>query len=397
MQQDIIVVGAGMVGLTCVLALAKQGFKVSLVEANQMPPKPLPEKSQAFDNRVVAISRASQQLFMQLDIWPIIENSRCAAYQRMTVWDNTLDGKIDFCAMDYFEPNLGHIVEQQVILGALWQQLTHQSQVRYLWGTQPTAINHHGQYTQLVLSTGETLQAPLVIAADGAHSLLRTLCGIATKGWDYQQKAIVATVMGECSHQQTAFQRFANDGSLALLPLPHPLYSSIVWAVSHAQAAQLCQIEEQIFNRILTREIAQVMGELRLASQRYTFELRTHHAKRYAKNRCVLIGDAAHTLHPLAGQGVNLGLLDVAELVTALTMAKSKYRDFGSERVLARYERRRKWHNQIMIWSMELFKRGFTSQHPIIQQLRNSGLRFVDQQNAIKQLFAKLAMGQIFT
>ncbi len=119
MQQDIIVVGAGMVGLTCVLALAKQGFRVTLVEANEMPPQPLPEKSQAFDNRVVAISRASQQLFMQLGVWSIIENSRCAAYQQMKVWDNTLDGKIDFCAMDYFEPNLGHTVEQQVILGAV--------------------------------------------------------------------------------------------------------------------------------------------------------------------------------------------------------------------------------------------------------------------------------------
>ncbi len=396
MQQDIIVVGAGMVGLTCVLALAEQGFKVALVEAQTNSPKALPEKSQAFDNRVVAISRASQQLFSRLNVWPIIESSRCSAYQQMTVWDNTLDGKIDFFAMDYFEPDLGHIIEQQVILGALWQQLANHPQVRYFWGAKPTAIRHTTHYAELTLTSGEKLQAPLVIAADGANSLLRSLCNIPTRGWDYEQKAIVATVVGERSHRQTAFQRFAKDGSLALLPLPDPLHSSIVWAVSHAQAAQLCQEEEHIFNQILTRETASVMGDLRLVGERITFELRTHHAKQYAMNRCVLIGDAAHTLHPLAGQGVNLGLLDVAELVAALTLAKSKSRDFGAERVLARYERGRKWHNQIMIWSMEVFKRGFASQNNVVQLFRNRALHFVNEQKPIKQLFAKLAMGQVF-
>lgn len=394
MQQDIIVVGAGMVGLTCVLALAEQGFKVALVEVQPNPPKALPEKLQAYDNRVVAISRASQQLFTRLGVWPIIESSRCSAYQQMTVWDSTLDGKIDFCAMDYFEPDLGHIVEQQVILGALWQKLANHPQVRYFWGAKPVAVSDARHYTELTLASGDRLQAPLVIAADGAHSPLRRLCNIPTRGWDYQQKAIVATVVGERSHQHTAFQRFAGDGSLALLPLPDPLHSSIVWAVSHAQAAILCQEEEHIFNQILTREIAHVMGDLRLVGARYTFELRTHHAKQYFMNRCVLIGDAAHTLHPLAGQGVNLGLLDVTALVSALTIAKSKSRDFGAERVLARYERHRQWHNQIMIWSMEVFKRGFASQNNLMQLLRNRALHFVDGQKPIKQLFAKLAMGQ---
>ncbi|HRE33374.1 MAG TPA: FAD-dependent monooxygenase, partial [Candidatus Berkiella sp.] len=151
--------------------------------------------------------------------------------------------------------------------------------------------------------------------------------------------------------------------------------------------------DETTFNQTLTQEIDGVMGNLQLIGQRFTFELRTHHIKQYAASRCVFVGDAAHTLHPLAGQGVNLGFLDVVELVKAVNQAKSKAKDFGAQAVLLRYERRRKWHNQIMIFSMELFKRGFMSQNGLIQRIRNSGLNFVDRQKPLKQLFARLAMG----
>ena len=393
MQFDVIVVGGGMVGLTCVLALAEQGFTVALVEAQTTPPKPLPAQNQPFDNRVVAISRASEQLFRSLDVFSLMQNSRTCAYQHMKVWDDAMDGNIHFCAMDYFEPDLGHIIEQQVILGALWQKLSLHKAVTYFWGTKPEAQIAGENHIELTLSSEEKMSAKLIIAADGANSMMRRLCDVPSRGWDYQQKALVATVKGTIAHHNTAFQRFASDGSLALLPLSDPFHSSIVWATSPAFAGVLCQHEEAVFNEILTREINGVMGEMELKSQRMTFELRTHHAKHYAASRCVFVGDAAHTLHPLAGQGVNLGLLDVAQLVKELSQAKAKSRDFGAMRVLARYERRRKWHNQIMIWSMELFKRGFASQNSFIQRIRNMGLQFVDQQKTLKQLFAKVAMG----
>lgn len=393
MRYDIIVVGAGMVGLSCVLALAEQGFKVALIEAQTTPPKPLPQSQQAFDNRVVAISRASQQLFERLGVWSIIKNSRSCAYQNMKVWDSTMDGKIEFCAADYFETDLGHIIEQQVILGALWQKLAGHQGVAYYWGTTVKSQATDEKMIELTLANDEKLQATLVVAADGANSILRQLCQMSSRGWDYQQKAVVATVRGELSHQYTAYQRFASDGSLALLPLADPYHSSIVWATSPTFAANLCQQDETTFNQTLTQEIDGVMGNLQLIGQRFTFELRTHHIKQYAASRCVFVGDAAHTLHPLAGQGVNLGFLDVVELVKAVSQAKSKAKDFGSQSVLLRYERRRKWHNQIMIFSMELFKRGFMSQNSFIQRIRNSGLNFVDSQKPLKQLFARLAMG----
>ncbi len=393
MRYDVIVVGAGMVGLSCVLSLAQSGFKVALIESQPNPPKPLPEQHAAFDNRVVAISRASQQLFERLGVFRTMKSARICAYQQMKVWDDVMDGKIHFNAMDYFEADLGHIIEQQVILGALWQKLA-EFDVGYYWGTKTIAQKPSENEIELVLSSDETLQASLVIAADGANSSLRTLCGLPSRGWDYEQLALVATVKGTLSHQNTAFQRFAND-SLALLPLADPFHSSIVWATSHREATRLCEQDEVTFNQELTREISGVMGDLHLVGQRFTFELRTHHATHYAASRCVLVGDAAHTLHPLAGQGVNLGLLDVAQLVSDLTQARNKKRDIGSMRVLARYERHRKWHNQMMIWSMEAFKRGFASQNSVIARLRNIGLNFVDQQKSIKQLFAKVAMGTL--
>lgn len=394
MRYDVIVVGAGMVGLSCVLSLAQAGFKVALIESQPNPPKSLPQPFSTFDNRVVAISRASQQLFERLGVFSIMKNARVCAYQQMKVWDEAMDGKIHFNAMDYFEPDLGHIIEQQVILGALWQKLA-EFDVGCYWGTKTIAQKPHAKEIELTLSSQAVLQASLVIAADGANSSLRTLCEVPSRGWDYEQLALVATVKGTISHQQTAFQRFAKDGSLALLPLAEPFHSSIVWATTHAKALMLHQQDENAFNQELTREISGVMGDLQVVGQRFTFELRTHHATHYAASRCVLIGDAAHTLHPLAGQGVNLGLLDVEQLVSELVKAKAKVRDIGSMRVLTRYERRRKWHNQMMIWSMEAFKRGFASQNSIITRLRNIGLNFVDQQKAIKQLFAKVAMGTL--
>jgi 2-octaprenylphenol hydroxylase len=395
MQFDVIVVGGGMVGLTCVLALANQGFKVALVEAQATKPKPLPTEDQPFDNRVVAISRASEKLFRELNVFSIMQNIRSCAYQHMKVWDEAMDGSIHFCAMDYFEPDLGHIIEQQVILGALWQKLFDHKEVTCFWGVTPTTQLPNDKSILLTLSSNEILEGKLVIAADGAHSAMRSLCHVPSSGWDYQQKALVATVKGTLSHHYTAFQRFSSDGSLALLPLADPYHSSIVWATSSDNASTLCQLEESVFNQTLTREIANVMGDLELKGSRFTFELRTHHAKHYAASRCVFVGDAAHTLHPLAGQGVNLGLLDVAQLVNELKQAKEKSRDFGAMRVLERYERRRKWHNQAMIWSMELFKRGFASQNHFIQRIRNMGLQFVDRQKTLKQLFAKVAMGTL--
>lgn len=389
---EVIIVGAGMVGLSCALALVQQGFHVAVVEAGDQPQDFLIDES--YDPKVVAITRASEHLFKRLGVWSAIKNTRICAYHTMQVWDSVADGEIVFDAADFFEPDLGHIVEQRVVLAALWQALK-QADVCLMTGVKVNNLYHHSDKIELTLVQDSVLSASLVIAADGSNSCLRGLCQIMTVGWDYKQNAIVATVEGTKSHHFTAFQRFAPDGPLALLPLSDSHKSSIVWTTNPAMAEILCHQSEQEFNEKLTQESNGVMGQMKLIGKRYSYPLRTHHAKQYAIPRCVLVGDAAHSLHPLAGQGVNLGLLDCIELVEILVQAKKSNRDFGALNILQRYERKRRIHNQIMIWAMELFKRGFGSQSLMIQRLRNFGLNWVDKNTGCKQLFAKIALGKI--
>lgn len=393
MNNNIVVVGAGMIGLAAALALAQQEFSVTLIEARPFTAMDLPTVDSPFDTRVVAVSRASEKLLDNLGIWQTIQATRSLAYEHMMVWDNEADGKIHFSAVDFFEPNLGHIIEHKVIVGALWQALQNQPHVRTVFGTALRDIRNKENHIEVVLDSQETLRAALVIGADGAHSSVRKIMEIGTKGWHYGQSAIIATVKGAQSHQHTAFQRFSPEGPLALLPLAEKNHSSIVWTTTPVMAQKLCQMPIADFNVTLTREITGVMGEMQLVGERVAIPLKTHHATCYATPRCVLIGDAAHTLHPLAGQGVNLGFMDVASLVKNLCEAKNKKRDVGALRILSRYERERKMHNQAMIWGMELFKRGFGSRQPAIQALRNYGLNWVDQKLALKQFFVKLAMG----
>lgn len=389
---DVAVVGAGMVGLACALSLAREGFKVALIESSQIlsQEKPL---LQAFDSKVVAISRASENILKNLDAWHEIVKARKCAYQHMSVWDSVQDGMISFSAADFFEPDLGHIIEQSIIVEALRQTLKSYSHVTWMLGTKLQALEVSSDEAQITLDNGMKIRSYLVVGADGANSSVRQFCQIETKGWHYEQTAIVATVQGERSHADTAYQRFAPDGPLALLPLSCPKTSSIVWTTTPENARSLCQMPASSFDEILSRESQFVIGKMTLVGKRHFFPLQTQHAKQYGVLRCALVGDAAHTLHPLAGQGVNLGFLDVAALVEVITEAKKKKRDIGALDLLKRYERQRKLHNQIMIWAMELFKRGFGSQSNIIQRLRNIGLNWVDQHTSIKQLFAKMALG----
>ncbi|MBI2791456.1 MAG: UbiH/UbiF/VisC/COQ6 family ubiquinone biosynthesis hydroxylase [Gammaproteobacteria bacterium] len=390
---DVVITGAGIVGLSCALALAQRGIRLALIEAQSHPMQDLPLPTDPFDSKVVAITRASEHFLDRLGAWTIIQSSRLCPYQHMKVWDNVMDGRIEFSAMDFFEKNLGYIIEQRVILSALWQNVLQQKNIQIFTGTKIENVNFLMDEVEVSLTSNTLIKAQLVIGADGANSKLRELCQISTAGWDYHQSAIVATVEGTQSHYHTAYQRFAPSGPLALLPLAHPFQSSIVWTSSKEEASTLMAASSSDFAFILQREINGVMGEMRLIGERFIFPLRTHHANQYVMARSVLIGDAAHTLHPLAGQGVNLGLLDVASLVEVVAAAKTSHRDLGSLSVLKKYERQRKWHNQMMIWTMELFKQGFGSSSTILQRARNIGLNWVNKQSFLKQIFAKLALG----
>lgn len=391
-KADIIVVGGGMVGLAAALALAKKQWQIVLIESDASLPERFPEPDSPFDTRVVAISRASEKLFHDLNVWSKMEQARISPYQQMAVWDEAADGKIHFHAADFFEPNLGYIIEQQVIKAALWQAILRQSAIQIIKGQKVTALEVNESEVSLTLSNGEMLHAKLVVGADGASSSLRKLSDIGVAGWDYEQSALVATIEGSKSHAATAFQRFSPDGPLALLPLAHPYQSSIVWTCSNEEGKKLMALPQESFNALLTRESHGVIGEIKTLSARKLFPLRTHHAKDYAVSRCVLVGDAAHTLHPLAGQGVNLGFKDVVSLVKVLANAKARKRDIGNIDILKKYQRERKGENQRMIFAMEAFKRGFATHHPVLVYLRNCALNFADKNLWVKQFFAKMAL-----
>jgi 2-octaprenylphenol hydroxylase len=389
-QFDVIVVGAGMVGAALALALGRHDFKVALVDAHA-PQLEWPQDG--YDIRVSAITRASQQIFASLDAWSLMQAERISPYRDMHVWDAGGDGVIHFDSAEIGEPDLGHIIENRVIVKGLHQRLTEQKNVTPFWPMQSTALSLSASHAQLILEDGTALQARLLIGADGARSWVRQQAGISVKGWDYDQVALVTWVKPEKFHQETAWQRFLASGPLAFLPLTEG-YCSIVWSTSPAHAAQLQAMEPDRFAQELQAAFENKLGAIEAVGPRAMFPLRSFETQHYILPRLALVGDAAHTIHPLAGQGVNLGLADMASLVQVLIEAQQQQRDIGSEKILRRYERWRRADNRSMLVAMDSFKRFFSTDQPVLRWVRNLGLNLTDHARPIKRLIMQQALGR---
>lgn len=390
LNADIAVVGGGMVGAALACGLARQGFQVALLELNE-PVEDWPMDS--YDLRVSAITRASQHIFEHLHAWQGMLDRRATPYQRMQVWDATGNGRIQFDAADIAEPELGHIIENRVIQRSLWDQLQQLDRVQLMCPARVEGLTTDKDSNSiLTLKDGGQLHTSLVVAADGANSALREMAGIGTRGWLYDQTAVVATVQAEYGHKDTAWQKFMPTGPLALLPTGKDLFS-IVWSTSPEQATELIEMPEQDFNALLTQASEQRLGELTLQGQRGAFPLRLQHADTYIRPGLALVGDAAHVIHPLAGQGVNLGLLDAATLIDVLVEARTRKRVLGSFSNLRRYERARMGDNMLMQGAMDGFKRLFSNQVVPLQLVRNLGLGMVDHAAPIKRMIARQALG----
>lgn len=387
---DIIVVGGGMVGAAAACALGQEGFRVLLLERNA-PDCSWPREGHEI--RVSAISRASRNIFANLDAWRAMQARRVTPYERMVVWESG-GAEIRFDAAGLGEPELGHIIENSVIQCALWERLADESTVEVRSGVTPVALHLDEEAPSLTLEGDEVLQASLIIAADGARSSIRELAGIPVSGWGYDQSALVCTVQAEKGNQATAWQRFMPDGPLALLPMEQE-YFSIVWSTSPQHASELAGLPAEAFDQALTRASEERLGRLTLEGERGIYPLRLQHASRYIKPGLALIGDAAHVIHPLAGQGVNLGLLDMAELVEVLVQARRRQRPLGMELTLRRYERARKGENIAMQAAMDLIKRLFGSDLPPLKVARNLGLDLADRVSPMKKLLVRNAMGTL--
>ena len=289
-------------------------------------------------------------------------------------------------------PLLGYIVENRHIQQACLARCTQLDNITLLSPAKPTSLSKQ----TLALENGQTLTADLIVGADGARSLLRDWAEIDTHGWDYQQTAVVCTVTTEQSHQHTAWQRFLPEGPLAFLPLADPHQCSIVWSNSTEEAELLCELDDDRFNNALSKAFGNKLGDIVNISERARFPLKLRHADHYVETGFALVGDAAHTIHPLAGQGVNIGLLDAATLAEVVLDAHNKGRELGSLHTLNKYQRRRKGDNLAMQMTMDAFKRVFGSELAPVRWARRLGLKTVNQHGLLKKIFMHQAAGHRF-
>lgn len=388
---DAVVVGAGLVGAATALGLARAGLQVALVEARQ--PRPWQAEA-APDLRVFAIAPATRALLAELGVWPQIESARAAPYRSMRVWDAaTPAAELVFRSQDIGALELGHIVEQSLIQSRLWEALCAMPQVHRQCPAQVVEVEHESRSIAVVLDDGSWLHARLLIAADGLASPVRGLLGIATHGRDYAQLGVVGYIRTEMPHQDTAWQRFQPGGPLAALPFTEGR-SSIVWSLPEAEARQVLALDDAAFAQALERAFEGRLGSMTPLSPRAAFPLRLQLAERYAARRAVLLGDAAHGVHPLAGQGVNLGFQDVAELLALISSAKARGEDIAAPLLLARYARRRRSHATLAAYAFDGIERLFGNAAMLPLLLRGPALGLVDRLTPLKRLLIRHASGK---
>jgi 2-octaprenylphenol hydroxylase len=387
---DVAIVGAGMVGAALALSLARTGFDVVVVEPR--PPSPWCAEDDV-DLRVVALAPSSVDLFGRLDVWTSIAAARACPYRHMQVWDALAPGQLRFDAADQGIAALGHIVENRLIQHALWRALEAEPHITLRCPAQVAATEVDDDRRTLVLADDSRIAARLVVAADGGDSALRRMAGIETRDRDYGQRAIVAHVATERPHEDTAWQRFLPGATLAFLPLSDGR-SSIVWSVPEAEASRLLTLDDGAFCAALGAAFDFRLGVIQGATARAAFPLRLKLAEHYLAPRFTLIGDAAHVVHPLAGQGVNLGLRDADELARVLVEARDAKRDFAGSTALRQFERRRRSDNALSAHAFDAIQRVFASEAMPLAALRGAALTVVDRVGPLKRLFAAHAAGR---
>jgi 2-octaprenyl-3-methyl-6-methoxy-1,4-benzoquinol hydroxylase/2-octaprenylphenol hydroxylase len=385
---DVAVVGGGMVGAAAALALARAGFDTALLEVRAPTAWNVNDE---VDLRVVGLAASSIALLNELDVWTSIRESRSGPYAHMHVWDAESGAAIDFDAVGEGRDLLGYIVENNLVQWTLWQAL-EAAGVRRLCPAEVQGFEAREDRIQLQLADGTTLTSGLLVAADGATSPLRQLAGIGTHGRDYAQRAVVAHVATERPHENTAWQRFLTSGPLALLPLADGR-SSLVWSLPEAEAQRVLALGDQAFLDELGLASDFRLGRIVASTPRAAFPLKLQLAERYQADRFVLLGDAAHTVHPLAGQGVNLGLRDVTELRDTLLAARAAGRDIGAAHVLRRYARRRRSADTLDALGFDALARIYAWQSPALVAARGLGVRLLDRLAPLKRRISEHAAG----
>ncbi len=385
---DVVIVGGGMVGAAVACALGDSKLRVAVLENT------LPEsfaEDQPHDLRVSALSIASKNILESVGAWQGILNRRYCPFRRMRVWETA--GDTEFCSDDINYPELGYIVENRITQLALLERLQDFSNIEFIC---PTAINkvdyRPGESSQILLADGRELSARLLIAADGGQSKIRQTVGIGVTSWDYQQHALVIYIETAYGQQDITWQRFLPSGPQAFLPLTGH-YGSIVWYNSPDEIKRLQKLPLADLADELVKAFPECLGKVERVIAATSFPLRRQHAQAYVKPGVALVGDAAHTINPLAGQGVNIGLLDAAALAETIIEAANKDKDIADIATLKRYEQMRRNENLKMMTVMDVFYQVFSNEIAPIKFLRNLGLGLAERVLPAKNLVMRNAMG----
>lgn len=391
---DVAIVGGGMVGGTLAAALAEAGLSVALVDRAD----PAEQLEQAYDGRTVAIAHATHRLLQATGLWTrLVPHAEPILDIRVTDGPSLLFLHYDHRELG--EDPLGYIVENRAIRRSLFARLGGLETLRF---RAPAALARHIAMpagVTLTLADGSEIDAALLVAADGSDSALRRAAGIASAQWDYGQTAIVCTMAHEKPHRGIAHERFLPAGPFAVLPMTddpvHGHRSSIVWTEKKALAPAMLALPEADFSFELHRRFGPWLGEVRVAGGRWSYPLRFAHAETYVKPRFALVGDAAHTMHPIAGQGLNIGLRDVAALAEVLVDAKRLGLDIGSAAVLECYQRWRRFDNQVLLGVTDTLNRLFSNDLAPLRLVRDLGMAAVNRLGPLKHFFMRHAMGTV--
>ena len=384
---DVAIVGGGVVGAACALALARQGLDVRLLEAAP----PAPWSAARADLRAYAIAPDNVALLDALDAWAPVRDVRAQPYRRMQVWDAGGGDPIVFDADALARPELGWIVEHGLLVGALWRGL-ERAGVRVSCPARVAALESTDTAVTLRLDDGTSVAARIAIAADGAASPLRRMAGIAAEGYDYAQQGVVGYVRTQRPHESTAWQRFLPTGPLALLPWVDGS-CSIVWTLPDGEATRVLALDDEAFAREITTAFDARLGEVRPLGARVAFPLRRQLSDTQHLGRVLVIGDAAHAVHPLAGQGVNLGLRDVSTLREAVAGAQARRVDWDAPHRLARWARARRSENALAAHAFDGLNRLFSNDALPATLLRGHLLGLAGRMPPLVDLFWRRAAG----
>lgn len=390
MEFEVVIVGGGIVGLASALGLSQQNIKVAIIE-----PKVISDhiNDSVLHARVSAINVRSVEMLKSLGVWQSITDAQIAAFTNMEIWDQNSNTKLGFSAREFSLTNLGFIVENQIIITALKQKLD-QSEVVFFNPDNISTIQQNSREFSIQLASGKKLSSQLLIGADGSNSFVRDFFQFEYDKKPYGQQAIIATIETDCPHQNTAYQKFLTTGVIALLPLYHSHYCSIVWSEASHKAKHIIAMDDAQFQQKLNQTFGERLGALKVLSKRTLFPLIERHVYQYCRRGIVLIGDAAHTMHPLAGQGLNLGLADVQTFVETVVAANKIGRDYGDITTLSKFEQARRIENTIMIKTMGGLKKLFCNNAVLPKNLRYFGCNIINQSKLLKRFFIYQAMGK---